>query len=214
MKKIIYLFICILFACQGRQEQNNLTSSPKLDTLAKFNDESTKPTSVPSSVAEIKLAYTATMQHLAKNDLDSITKSYNCNGERSGTVTYYHANARLKLIKHVYAEYSHHEATDTYFVLDSSLYFAHLKRLNWSFESGAAKEGATKDDIIEYRFYLAAGKAIQCLEKKYTIHSTSSAASIVERTPNKTIACNSAPLLKAFENLISFGKGDSNCLEK
>lgn len=214
MRKIFYLFVCLLFACQGRQEQHDLGSSHQLDTLAKFNKENKKLTQAPSNLQEIKSAYTATMEKLAKNALDSISKSYNCNGERSGTVTYYHENNTLRLIKHVYAEYSHHEATDTYFVRDSSLFFAHFKRLNWSFESNAAKEGATKDDITENRFYLVSQKPIQCLEKKYTIHSTSPDNSIAARTPNKTIACNSATLLKAFENLISFRKGNSNCLEK
>lgn len=205
MKKIIYLFAGLLFACQDRQVQNDSASIHPVYTVE----------TLPTNVDEIKLMYAATMKKLTDKVLDSFVKSYNCDGERSGTVTYYLEHQKLKSIKHVYAEYSHHEATDTYFVQDTVLYFAHLKHLNWSFESGAAVDGATRDDITENRFYLIAGKLVQCLEKKYTNHSSSSNLTVADRIPNKTVECKSADLLKSFKKLESFRKVDrSDCLEK
>lgn len=168
------------------------------------------------SMPQIKTAFNATIKKLENKTLDSVAIRYNCNQERSGTITYYSESGKLAAIKHAYNEYDHFEATDQYFVQDSVVYFAFYKHLNWSFESGAAIEGATKDDIIESRYYLIGNKFVECLEKKYTIYSTSRDKTNPDQIANRTIDCKAeGPLLATFKKLVAFSdRSNGDCFDK
>lgn len=216
MKYLAYILVCFtLISCQQANKTKEATDSiqVKADTLPKaIANNVTNPT----SIAEIKTAFAATNSKLQEKQLDSIAYKYNCNKERAGTITYFSNKGKLVLIKHSYNEYDHYTANDYYFISNDSLYFANLNSVYWSFESGGAAEAATKDDVTEQRIYIVNGKAEQCLEKKYTIHSINKNEKPAETAQNKQIDCKPLkPLLTSFNKLVAFQKNSSkDCLEK
>lgn len=207
--KNLLTFFCLLFfmACNSPEQKSGSGNSDSVDTtFARDSDDvkSTNVVKIPKNVNEIKSVYTLTNNQLAKGELDSVSYKYNCYNEKSGTITYFTANGKLRLIKHSYAEYDHHNATDQFFVFDDVLYFVFYNRVYWSFESGAAVEGATKDDITEQRFYLVDNKSIQCLEKKFSISSKDKTSNTYNAV-NKVLKCGAdKPLINAFEKLLAF----------
>ncbi|RZK53668.1 MAG: hypothetical protein EOO87_12360 [Pedobacter sp.] len=208
MKNLLNLF-CLLFfiACNSPEQKSYSRTADSADTAVKTDSDSLTSAGVlkmPKNVNEIKNVYTLTNSLLAKGELDSVSYKYNCYNEKSGTITYFTANGKLRLIKHSYAEYDHHNATDQFFVIDDVLYFVFYNRVYWSFESGAAVEGATKDDITEQRFYLVDNKSIQCLEKKFSISSKDKTSNTYNAV-NKVLKCGAdKPLINAFEKLLAF----------
>ena len=129
-------------------------------------------------------------------------------------ISYYVEKGQLRMIVRRYAEYDHHSAEDTYFVQDSTLFFAYLKRVLWSFTSGP--EGATKDDITEQRIYLVDGQPVHCLEKKFTVLSHEAANPTSEEVPNKEVDCAEAQLVTdPYQMLLKYQHNPtSDCLEK
>jgi len=230
MKIYIYALLCfLLFSCgQSRNAEPTTVVVPdsvatKTDSAAAVNSSAdtiiANPTSVianPTSVLQIRQRFAVINDKLQRTQLDSISFKYDCNEERSGTVTYFSEQGKLVLVKHSYSEYSHFSAVDDYFISNDKLFFAHLNRRNWSFESGQAVEGATIDNIIEQRLYLANDKALLCLEKKYTTRSHAAANPIPANLPNKQVTCKSTePLIKDFKNLIDYQRSNNHdCLEK
>ena len=212
MKNYLYSLLCIaLLSCgqtQNPKEKPSLVTNPVEDSVAVIVN--------PSTVEDIKKVYTATNEKLKSQSLDSVSYMYNCNDEISGTVTYYSESGKLKLIKHSYSEYSHFTAVDHYYVSDDNLFFAHLKGVSWSFESGRAAEGATKDNITEQRLYVVKKLPVLCLEKKYIKRSHAQDNPLPENVPNKEVECKSIePTLRDFGKLLAF-KDSSNrdCLGK
>lgn len=215
-RKILFGSLFFFLACSGdakNEKDSSLSSTakPPATTAARPLEKLTPP----KTVEEIKQVYASTMQHLRSGQLDSVSVKYDCGGERSGTVTYFSHENKLKLIKHQYQEYDHFSATDQYFVVDESLFFAHFNRLTWSFDSNGAAEGATKDDIVEQRFYIIDKQAVQCLEKKYTIRSSSKDNPNVSQIPNKTVNCKSLkPIWKRYGDLLAFrSAAKQDCLQ-
>lgn len=187
--------LCVLFSCTSNPSQDAehrvLTHE---DTLPLSPPSDEKPAPKLSSVEEIQKAYMAVTADYEKGKLDSISFKYNCDGERSGTVTYFSKNGDLKMVTHVYAEYDHNEMKDSYFVNNGVPFFAHLWSLSWSFDQGP--EGATKDKITEHRTYLSNWKPIKCLEKKYEVRLHAGVNPNPTDVPNKEVDCSS---LKAVE---------------
>ncbi|WP_147273586.1 hypothetical protein [Pedobacter chinensis] len=217
MKNLIYLFACLFFvACQQKQETSN--ELPETDGNAKTRSvvQGNSVHSVPSSVAEIKQAYKFTIEQLENKQLDSILIKYDCDHERTGIITYFSHQGKLSMIRHRYNEYDHYSATDEYFVKDDTLFFAYFKSVLWSFESGSAVEGATKDNITEKRFYIFNQKPLQCLEKKYTFRSHAADNPAPETIMNKQVPCKTIePIIKDFKRLLVFkNNSQHNCLEK
>ncbi|TCD01197.1 hypothetical protein [Pedobacter psychroterrae] len=216
MKNYIYLLLCILLFSCG-QTQNNETKvdadTNSVDSVSVSSD-SVKAQPNPTSVPEIKQAFSLINKKLEQGVLDSVSFKYDCKGERNGTVTYFSEKGKLAVIKHSYNEYSHFSAVDQYFVNDGSLFFAHFNRVVWSFASGQAAEGATKDDITEQRIYIAAEKPLLCLEKKYTINSHSSDNPIPGNLSNKEVECKTtASVLRGFGKLLAFkDSANRDCL--
>ena len=205
MKTCLYSILCILLSSCG-QTQNS--KKEIRDTVAL--------TSNPSSVSEIKKLYTVINDKLQRNQLDSTSFKYDCNGEISGTVTYFSERGRLTMIKHSYSEYSHYSAVDQYFISRDSLFFVYSNQLSWSFESGQAAEGATKDDITEKRLYIAGEKPLLCLEKKYTERSHASDNPDPQKIASREVACRPIqPVLKDYGKLLAFRESTNHdCLGK
>lgn len=218
VKNYIYLTLCLfLFACvQDKRTGENAVA----DTIAVAGDSAAKtPVTVvqnPESVSEIKQAFAIINDKLQRALMDSISYKYDCSGERNGTITYYSDNGKLAVIRHSYNEYSHFSAIDHYFVNDGKLYFTFLNRSVWSFESGQAAEGATKEDNTEQRLYIHEKKPLLCLEKKYTTRPQSSNNPDPEIIQSKEVKCKSMePVLKQYDRLLAFKDGSSHdCLMK
>lgn len=215
MKTLLYTLLCLfLFSC-GQKRNTEATTTVVADPAA-VNIKADTVASKPTSVEQIKQRFANINTKLQGGLLDSIAYKYDCNGERSGTVTYYSDHGKLAMIKHNYSEYSHFEASDQYFISNGNLFFAYFNRLNWSFESGQAAEGATTDHITEQRLYIANEQSLLCLEKKYTKRSHAHANSRPADVQNKKVACKPMePVIKDFNKLVEFkDNGNHDCLGK
>lgn len=208
--------ILILFttSCSDGVETNT-ASSEKMqsqDSALEIIPVSPKTDTDINNIEGIQKAYEMISKQIKKGNFDSTTFKYNCNNEKSGEVSYFSQNGQLRMIVHRFNEYSHHSATDYYYVNDSLLFFVHNKRISWSFESGAA--GATKDIITEQRVYLIDQKPIRCLEKKFEIRSQASDNPESELVPNRTVNCSTIKsVMKPFEMLLKYRyKATSGCL--
>lgn len=185
-------------------EQKQTGNASTTDT-GSLQIESTVVEQPLTSVDAIKGAFSSIHQKLQKGKLDSLSIKYDCDGERSGTVTYYNEAGQLKLIKHSYSEYSHFSAEDYYYVNKDSVFFMYAKETVWSFESGQAAEGATKDDIIEKRSYISQSKPILCLEKKYTYRSKATNNQHPDQVANKEVECKTIePIMLDYGKLLAF----------
>lgn len=211
MKTYLYLLLCLFFFSCGQspnREEKNVTNTDSVEVNTdpvSANTNSNTVDSNPSTIEDIKQRYAVINDKLQHSLLDSTSFKYDCNQERSGTVTYYSDKGKLAMIKHAYNEYSHFSAVDLYFVSNNSPFFVHLNRVNWSFESERAVEGATKDDIKEHRLYIAGDKSLLCLEKKYIIRSHSSDNPEPENVANKEVKCKpTESTLADFARLMQF----------
>jgi len=215
MKIYMCSLLCLFFFSCGQKrsadEKNTIYTGSAI-----LNTDSVTVHSNPTSVVQIKKRYAIINDKLKRGLLDSLSFKYDCNMERSGTVTYFSDKGELIMIKHTYNEYSHFSAIDQYFISNNNLFFAHLNGASWSFESGQAAEGATKDDIIEQRLYVENEKPLLCLEKKYTKRSHSSNNPLSANVPNKQVKCKPIEaLIKDFNKLVEFkSSANHDCLEK
>lgn len=215
MRNLAYVLgLFILTACNNPKE--NKVDSIKDSGTAPASSETEPVATVPKTIKEIKSLYTKTATQLEKGSLGSVACKYNCNNERSGTVTYFSQDGSIKMIKHSYSEYDHFSATDQFFVSADTLYFVYYNRTTWSFEANKAAEAATKDDITEQRFYIANNEAIQCLEKKFAVRSHLPNQPTSANVANKVMKCkNVKSLQNEFNKLLAFQKQDNkNCLGK
>ncbi len=216
MKKLIYLLVFGAFiACDNKKPTATATEQ---DTS--LNNEvvtkNTTPIAPPTTILQIKSAYGATQLALQQKTLDSIVLRYNCQNERSGTISYYQKDDKVNVIKHSYNEYDHFEATDWYYLQNNELNFVYLRRLNWSFEADSSGQPSTKDDITESRFYFIKEKPSLYLEKKYTVHSTAKNTFDAERIANRTIKPKDiTSLLAQFEKLKAYkNRPQGGCFER
>ncbi|QCR21632.1 hypothetical protein C1N53_04240 [Pontibacter sp. SGAir0037] len=164
------------------------------------------------NIEDIRKEYSRVISMAEKNSLDSSFFNYDCYGEKKGRVVFFSDEEGLRLIRHTYNEYSHFSATDEYFVKDSSLFFAFYHHVSWRFEG----EGETRDDVTEKRFYLLHGKALKCLEKKFTVKSSSSGNLQPEMVANKETDCSSLEAVLDKFDLLTKYKGSAtapSCLE-
>lgn len=215
MKNYASIFLLlILFSC-GQSTNTNVETI--LDTSSAPSETGTPTASInPDSVEDIKQLYAQLNDKLQAAMLDSTSIKYDCRGERSGSITYFSENGKLRIIKHVYNEYSHFSAVDQYFISDNKLFFAHLNGLSWSFQSGKAATGATTDNITEKRLYISQEKPLLCLEKKYVKKSDTSDNPSPESVESKKTDCkDSERVLKDFGKLLAFkNSADQGCLGK
>jgi hypothetical protein len=218
MRNYLYALGCLIcFSCSQPKHTQEQTSAP-IDSATGPKQTAIVATvsaeTAPSTVEQIRQRYTTIQNKLSRRQLDSTAVKYDCNQERSGTVTYFSDHGKLVLIKHRYNKYSHFAATDHYYVNKDSLYFAYLNSTSWSFESGKAAEGATQDNITEQRIYLAKAKPLLWLQKKYVTHSPSTSQTQSAAQPNKKLNNKPvAPVLKDFNQLMHFkDSAEHDCL--
>jgi hypothetical protein len=218
MRNYLYALCCLIcFSCGQPQQTQEQTTAP-IDSATVPKQTAIVATvsadTAPSTVEQIRQRYITIQNKLSRGQLDSTAVKYDCNQERSGTVTYFSDHGKLVLIKHRYNEYSHFSATDHYYVNKDSLYFAYLNSTSWSFESGKAAEGATQDNITEQRIYLAKAKPLLWLQKKYVTHSPSTSQTQSAAQPNKKLNNKPvAPVLKDFNRLMHFkDSAEHDCL--
>ncbi|MEJ6981553.1 hypothetical protein WG906_13890 [Pedobacter sp. P351] len=215
MKNYLPCLLCLMFFSCGQPGGNN--DKPGLDTSSvPSKSDSVTAIKNPATVEEIRKLYAELNGKLHGGKLDSASVKYDCSGERTGTVTYFSENGKLTIIRHTYSEYSHFSAMDQYFISDDELFFAHLTGVSWSFESGKAAIGATKDNITEKRLYMVREKPLLCLEKSYVKRSHSSDNPRPESVESRQVDCKSLePVLKDFGKLMAFKNSSGNdCLGK
>ncbi len=142
---------------------------------------------------DIRRAYSEILAARETNRMDSSSFDYDCNGERAGRVSYFSDKQGLRLIRHTYSEYSHFSATDEYFLKGDSLFFVFQAHVSWHFVG----EGETRDDVTQNRFYIIDGKALKCLQKKFTAETPSSTSMQPSMAANRETDC--ASLGKALD---------------
>jgi len=221
MMRPIYLLLAagaLLAACHTETKKNGTDDTTKI-LSERSTADSLAPTVADQSletVAAIQDAYVQTMERLQEGALDSTFFEYDCQGERNGRVVYYSEKGKLLLIKHSYGEYSHHEVDETYFVRDKKPFFQFRQATTWSFDSGSAAEGATRDEVQEQRIYLKDEKPFRCLQKSYVMRSKANDNPIPDKLPNKDVGCASAAsTLTSFALLAKYEQqSTTGCLEE
>ena len=212
MKKVFLISsLIIIFSCQKKIDEK---VSDSVDLLgSKVKSQSLDIKKNLETVDGIKLEYNLVNAQLTSKKLDSAKFEYECD-ERSGNVVYYSEKGKLKVVKHFQAD-SHFSSTETYFVDEGKPYFIFQDETVWSFDGGLPDKPITKDDVTEKRYYIVDNKAIQCLEKKYTLKSNSENNPKSENIPNKEIKnCSIVDLQKSFVLLMKNKnqKGTIKCL--
>lgn len=200
MKNLFVTFALLsVFAC--KDEKGKDVSDPSTAISSKVKSHSLSLERDLKSISGIKQEYALVNAELVAKKLDSVGFKYECN-EISGNVVYYSENGTLKVVKHFQAD-SHFSSTESYFIDEGKPYFIFKDDTAWSFDGGTADKPETKDDVTEQRFYLVDNKAIQCLEKKYTLRSNSPNNPKSENVPNKEMKnCSIEELQKSFDLLM------------
>lgn len=212
MKNItIILALLTIFSCKDEKDKDLANTSSAVTTKVKSHSLDFEKDL--KSISGIKQEYNLVNAELVTKKLDSVGFKYECN-EISGNVVYYSENGTLKVVKHFQAD-SHFSSTESYFIDEGKPYFIFKDDTAWSFDGGTADKPETKDDVTEQRFYLVDNKAIQCLEKKYTLRSNSPNNPKSENVPNKEMKnCSMDDLQKTFELLMKNKerREDGECL--
>lgn len=200
MKKLILICgLSVIFSCQKEIEKKTDVSTDLI--TSKVNSHSLNLNKDLSTVDGIKQEYNLVNTQLLEKKLDSVGFKYECE-EKSGNVVYYSENGNLKMVKHFQAD-SHYSSTENYFVDEGKPYFIFKDETVWNFTGGTPEKPETKDDVTQQRFYIVNEKAIQCLEKKYTLKSNSSNNPKSENVPNKEMKnCSIGELQKSFDLLM------------
>ena len=201
MNSIITLLLLLFLAgCREHPQQNE---SPK---------EILPPEKPQSPIEAIRVAWSEAIKMRRGKDLDSTSVTYDCAGERAGKIRFFSQNGAVLLIGHTYNEYSHFSAAQWYLVRDGNLIFAFEDERTWAFVDA----NATKDNVVQRRFYAVDGKSVRCLLKTFSIFSNAEKPN--ENTiPNKIIECDGfARVEKDFKQLYGLRakSGKIDCLEK
>lgn len=177
-------------------ERTNVVESIKLD-----------------NVGDIQKEFYRVQSNINKRQLDSTGFKYECN-ERVGDAGYYYEGKDLKMIRFSTAD-SHFSSEQYYYINTGKLYFVYIKETLWSFESVTDDKPETKDEIREKRFYIIDGKPIRCLEKNYTIRSSSVNNPNPDEIKNTEMKnCSSADIENQFDVLMKYrnNRKMQNCL--
>ena len=192
------VLIISLLGCQQEKPEKDKSKAEieKEQQIAEDNP-------VVTDVTEVQAAFKATEKAKLDGLLKTKSFTYDCNGEQSGIVTYYFRGSDLKLIEHKWAEYSHFEATDQYYVQDNKPFFIFYDHLTWTFDGESGVQDATKDDITESRYYMIGNELVQCLEKEFTVRSAATNNPSSSRVANKRVDCpNGKELMNSFNRLL------------
>lgn len=214
MKKLILLPSLILLFCCENQKKDKIDPNSPADSLQNVSAENSLPkNNSPQSIEEIKTEYTLLNNQLIAQNIDSTSFDYECN-EVSGNVVYYSLNGELKSIKHFHGD-SHFSSAENYYLKNGKLFFIFKDDTVWSFDGGTPEKPETKDEINQQRMYIVNGKAIECLEKKFAIKSSSKNNPKPEDIQNvQSKNCSYSELQKTFEILLKNRdkKGKTDCI--
>lgn len=215
MKKVLLISgLVLIFSCKKENEQKTVENPSPSDSLhLKSNVDSLGLKNDLSSVDGIKKEYNLLNSKLLAKKLDSVSFKYECE-EKSGNVVYYSENGILKVIKHFTAD-SHFSSTENYFINNNQPFFVFKDDTVWSFDGGTPENPETKDEVTQRRMYFSDQKIIQCLEKKFTIQSSSSTKPNPENIPNtENKNCSAKEVQETFALLLKNKdkKGSIKCL--
>jgi hypothetical protein len=198
-KSFLISGLVLMFSCKKKIDKRVSNSSDMISS--KVRSHSLSLSKNLNSVDGIRQEYNLVNSRLLAKKLDSVGFKYECK-EISGNVVYYFEKGELKVIKHFQAD-SHFSSTENYFLNNGKPYFIFKDDTAWSFDGGIPEKPETKDDVTEQRYYIVENKAIQCLEKQYTLKSNSSNNPKSENIPNKEMKnCSIMELQKTFGLLI------------
>lgn len=215
MKSLFYAAIIFsMFSCRENSTSGEETA-PGSET--KTAETATEPAAERfdkiKDIEDIKAEQLEIISGIERGSMDSTSVKYNCNGEKTGRIIYYSENDRLRLIRHIYNEYSHFSATEEYFLKDEVPFFVFYKQVAWSF----VNQDQTRDNITEKRFYIINNAPVKCLQKKFTVLSNDEDALSSDMVPNEEIQCSSLESIREdLELLFKFQnqKEDLSCLEE
>lgn len=214
MKKLLLLpTLILLFSCENKKKDSVETKSPS-DSLKTSVKKDSFINSSPQTIDEIKAEYTSLNNQLISKKLDSATFDYEC-GEISGNVVYYSSNGELKNIKHFYAD-SHFSSVENYYLKNGKPYFIFKDDTVWNFDGGTPEKPETKDEVEQQRIYIVNEKPIECLEKKFSIKSSSKNNPKPENVQNvQSKNCSYSELQKTFKILLKNKdkKGKTTCIQ-
>lgn len=206
---LLLVFLAFTVACQKRNENDVVQQTVKTDTVE--NNHNQLPSyHTPKNVENIKEFYTTWEQKMQSGSFKKISFDYNCENEKSGKLTYFFEDGKVRIIEHAYSEYDHFSATDRYYIAEGIPFFVYSKEIVWSFEA----EEKTKENVTEYRGYIINDKPVECLEKKYTLRSHVNNNPDPDQISNKISDCrNIQKLIKNYEKLATYkSSNDVECL--
>lgn len=206
---LLLSLLTITVACQKRIENSKGRQVLKNEKVENTAIQSGSY-QTPKDVDAIKELYAAWDQKEKNGSFKKIYFNYNCENEKSGVLTYFFEDGKLRIIEHTYSEYDHFSATDRYYVTEGIAFFIYSKEVVWSFEA----EGKTKDNVTEYRGYIINDKPVECLEKKYSLSSHVNNNLDPDQIANKISDCrNIQKLIKNYEKLATYkSSSDVDCL--
>lgn len=189
---------------EGDREQ--IESPDDMPNPITFSDDITNMESIRAETEK-------TMEAVNSGAVDSTSFSYDCNGEKKGTVTFYRTGGTLRMVERNYSEYSHTHGTERFFVSGGESYFVYRKNTDWGFKSS----NETVDNVKEQRFYVLGDTLAQCLTKEYEIHSDGTDSFDPEKIENESGPCPPmGELMGQYELLLSHRDTTSaiGCLQK
>lgn len=167
-----FAFLLLAACTQGHKEQESRVTNNeiKLEKTAGTRPGVSTADTSSGRLTDIKNGFARITTLLKNGELDSAGFNYSCQDEKKGQVSYFSEDGTLKLIIHRFSEYDHYSAEHRFYIAADKAFFVFQRDESWAFVSGA--EGSTKDNIVERRIYLADGKAIETLERRYSILRT------------------------------------------
>lgn len=211
--KITLFSLSLLFIISCKKgEHTTSQNNPSKDSLAIENEPDKVQNDSIKTVDDIKKEYAILNDLLTSKKLDSTSFTYNCD-EKEGEVVLYYQDKKLKAVKDFYSEHSHFSSSTKYFVKDNQVFFIFKDETVWGFDGGTPEKPITKDDINEKRIYFLNNKAIQCLEKNYSIRSVGKNQD-PNSIANKETKCDISELMKTYQSIIKNKdkRGEIQCL--
>ncbi|WP_415327190.1 hypothetical protein [Chryseobacterium sp. MMS23-Vi53] len=214
MKIIPIILSLTLFISCKKEDSKNIQKNLSKDSLTVKNESISVQNDSIKTIDDIKKEYGNLNTLLASKKLDSTKLNYNCDQtEREGEIVFYYQDKKLKIVKDFYSEHSHFSSSTKYFIKDDKVFFIFKDETVWGFDGGTSENPETKDDINEKRIYILNNKAIQCLEKNYSIQSKGKNQD-PNSIANKDTKCDISELMKNYYLILKNKdkKGEIKCL--
>jgi hypothetical protein len=214
MKIIPIVLSLTLFISCKKENSKSVQNNYSKDSLEIKSETNSVQNDSIKTIEDIKKEYTNLNTLLTSKKLDSTKFNYNCDQtEREGEIVFYYLDKKLTVVKDFYSEHSHFSSSTKYFVKNDQVFFIFKDETVWGFDGGTPENPETKDDINEKRIYILNNKAIQCLEKNYSIQSKGNNQD-PNSIANKEIKCDISQLMKNYQLILKNKdkKGDIKCL--